>query len=106
MAANEIHVDDIGTKFIVTIKDGTSVVNISAATTKEILFKKPSGIKLTKAAAFETDGTDGVISYTTIDTELDETGTYKIQAHVVLSVGNEFHSDISTFKVHRNVTEL
>tara|TARA_B100000745_G_C19786294_1_gene257842 strand:- start:62 stop:373 length:312 start_codon:yes stop_codon:yes gene_type:complete len=103
MAANEIHVDDIGTKFIVTVKDDTSVINVSGATTKEIVFKKPSGTKVTAAASFESDGTDGVLSYTTTGTELDETGTYKIQAHVVLSAGNDFHSDISTFKVYRNI---
>ena len=37
MAANEIHVDDVGTKFIVTIKDGDTAINVSAATTKNIL---------------------------------------------------------------------
>ena len=103
MAANEIHVDDLGTKFIVTVKDGDSVINVSGATTKNIIFKKPSGTKVTAAASFETDGSDGIISYITTGTELDETGTYKIQAYVVLSAGNEFHSDISTFKVHRYV---
>lgn len=103
MAANEIHVDDLGTKFIVTVKDGDSVIDVSGATTKNIIFKKPSGTKVTAAASFETDGTNGVISYITTGTELDEAGTYKIQAHVVLSAGNEFHSDISTFKVYRNL---
>ena len=103
MAANEIHVDDVGTKFVVTIKDDTAIINISGATTKDIIFKKPSGTKVTAAASFETDGTDGVLKYITTGPELDETGTYKIQAHVVLSAGNDFHSDISTFKVHRNI---
>jgi hypothetical protein len=103
MAANEIHVDDLGTKFVVTVKDGATVINVSAATTKEIIFKKPSGTKLTTTASFETDGSDGVLIYTTTGTELDEAGTYKIQAHVVLSAGNDFHSDISTFKVYRNI---
>ena len=30
MAANEIHVDDLGTKFIVTVKDGDSVTIVPA----------------------------------------------------------------------------
>lgn len=34
MAANEIHVNDIGTVFTVTIKDGSSAVNISTASQK------------------------------------------------------------------------
>ena len=37
MPANEIHLDDVGTKFLVTIKDGSSDVNISTASTKQIL---------------------------------------------------------------------
>jgi len=49
MAANEIHINDVGTKFLVTVTDGTSAVNISSATTKEFIFQKPSGTKLTKA---------------------------------------------------------
>lgn len=109
MAANEIHVDDLGTKFIVTVKDGDTAIDVSGASTKNIIFKKPSGTKVTAAASFETDGSNGVISYIVTGTEdddlgvLDEAGTYKIQAHVVLSAGNEFRSDISTFKVYRNI---
>ena len=59
MPANEIHLDDVGTKFLVTVKDGSSVVDISSAGTKQILIKKPSGTKLTKTATFNSDGTDG-----------------------------------------------
>ena len=42
MAANEIHINDVGTKFLVTVTDGTSAVNISSASTKQLIFKKPS----------------------------------------------------------------
>ena len=48
MSANEIHLNDIGTKFLVTVKDGSSVVNVSTASTKQIIIKKPSGATLTK----------------------------------------------------------
>ena len=63
MAANEIHVNDVGTQFLVTVTDGSSAVDISSATTKELIIKKPSGTKLTKATAFSTDGTDGKMKY-------------------------------------------
>ena len=52
MPANEIHVNDVGTLFTLTIKDGDSAVNISSATTKKIIIKKPSGTILTKDVAF------------------------------------------------------
>tara|TARA_R100000008_G_C3580871_1_gene168420 strand:- start:668 stop:976 length:309 start_codon:yes stop_codon:yes gene_type:complete len=102
MPANEIHQNDIGTKFVVTIKDGSSAVDVSGATTKQIIFKKPSGTTLTKAAAFNSDGSDGIIYYSAASEDLDETGTYKIQGKVVISDGT-FYTDIQSFKVHRNL---
>ena len=102
MAANEIHVNDVGTQFLVTVTDGSSAVDISSATTKEIIIKKPSGTKLTKATAFSTDGTDGKMKYNISSDDLDEAGSYKLQGKVVISDGT-FYTDIHTFKVHRNL---
>ena len=102
MAKNEIHQDDVGTKFLVTIYDDSSVVNVSGASTKQIIFKKPDGTKLTKSAAFNSDGTDGKIYYTAVTDDLDEIGTYEIQGKVVITDGT-FYTDIQTFKVHRNL---
>ena len=102
MAANEIHVNDVGTQFLVTVTDGSSAVYISSATTKELIVKKPSGTKLTKATAFSTDGTDGKMKYNIGSDDLDEAGSYKLQGKVVISDGT-FYTDIHTFKVHRNL---
>ena len=102
MAANEIHVNDVGTQFLVTVTDGSSAVNISSATTKELIIKKPSGTKLTKATSFTSDGTDGKMQYSIASDDLDEAGSYKLQGKVVISDGT-FYTDIHTFKVHRNL---
>ena len=102
MSANEIHLNDIGTKFLVTIKDGASAVDVSGASTKQIIIQKPSGTKLTLTATFDDDGTDGKISYTTVADDLDEAGSYKLQGKVVISDGT-FYTDITSFKVHRNL---
>ena len=102
MSANEIHLNDIGTKFQVTVKDGDDAVDISSASTKSLIFKKPSGTKMTKTAAFTSDGSDGKIDYTVILNDLDEVGTYQLQGNVVISDGT-FYTDIQTFKVHRNL---
>jgi len=103
MSANEIHKSDIGTLFKVTIKDGDTAVDISSASvTKQIVFRKPSGTLLTKAASFFTDGTDGILTYTSISGDLNEIGSWKLQAYVVLG-SNEFRSDLASFKVHRNL---
>jgi hypothetical protein len=103
MPANEIHKSDIGTVFKVTIKDSADVVNVSTATTKQIILKNPSGTKLTKDASFFTDGSDGIITYTTISGDLSEEGMWKLQGYIVLTGGNTFYTDISTFKVYRNL---
>ena len=103
MASNEIHKNDIGTVFKVTIKDGSSSVDISTSTTKQLIFKKPSGQKLEANASYYTDGSDGIITYTTVDGDLNEEGMWKIQGKIILSGGNTFNTDLTSFKVHRNL---
>lgn len=103
MAANEIHLNDIGTIFEVTIKDGDNVVDISSATTKEIIFKSKDRTITTKTGVFVTDGTDGKIKHTSIANELNVVGVWSIQGFVVLPSG-EWHSDISTFEIHKNLS--
>ena len=39
--ASEIHVDDVGTKFLATIKDDGVVVDISTASSITMKFRKP-----------------------------------------------------------------
>ena len=103
MAANEIHQNDIGTVFEVTLQDGEVVVDISTATTKEIVFRKPNaGAVLTRAATFKTDGTDGILQYVTVSGDLDTVGEWHIQSHVIISAG-EWRSDIGTFDVLGNL---
>lgn len=103
MAADEIHVGDIGTIFILTIKDGASTIDVSAASTKTIKFLKPDGTAVSKTAAFTTTGADGKIQYTTIANDLTPAGAWKIQGYVVLSAGS-WHTDMTEFVVHPNVS--
>ena len=39
--SNEIHANDVGTRFIMTIQEGTTVVNISGANPLSVFIKKP-----------------------------------------------------------------
>lgn len=102
MAANEIHVNDFGTVFTVTVKDGSSAIDLSTATTKQIWFEKQDKSVLKKDATFVTDGTDGQIRYVIADGDLDTAGKWRIQAYYVNGAG-EWHSDTASFKVHANV---
>ena len=100
---DEIHLNDVGTVFKITIKDQDgSVVDVSSASVKQIWLGKPKGGKLTKTAEFDTDGTDGVIKYTSISGDLNVTGTWEIQAHVTTPAGT-WHSTIDTFEVKNNI---
>ena len=102
----EVHYNDIGTVILVTIKDcvsGTATaLDVSAASTLELILQSPSGLSSTKNASFNTDGSDGKIKYTSVDGDFNEVGTWRIQAKVVLGDGT-FRSDVGTFKVYENL---
>lgn len=83
MSDNEfLRVGDIGTIFEVTVKEGAAAVPINSATVKEIKFKNPSGVILLKTAAFKTNGADGIMTYTAVSGDLDESGVWEIQGYV------------------------
>ena len=73
----EIHVDDIGTMFKITLYDDEVIVDVSGATVMQMLFLKPDGTNLTKTAYLFSDGTDGIIKYSTIADDLDIHGKWK-----------------------------
>lgn len=102
MAANEIHKNDIGTIFEVTIMDGVDVVDLTDAISMTIVFKKPLGEVTDNAAVHSTDGTDGKMRYLTVLNSLDQVGTWKLQGNVEFSHGR-WSSDILTFKVEENL---
>ena len=98
----EIFQDDTGTVVEVTVKEGGSALDISSATTKNIIIKKPDGSKLTKAASFKTDGTDGIIKFTSLVTDFAASGDYKLQVYIVLPSGS-WHSTRKSFIVEFNL---
>lgn len=103
MAIGEIHVGDVGTIFLVTIKDeNDTVVDVSTSVGKTLIFKKPDGTILSKTASFSTDGTNGEIQYTTIDGDLDLHGKWAIQAFIDFG-STEWYSDIDKFTVYNNL---
>lgn len=105
MAVVEVHKGDIGTTFMVTIKDENDTVkDISAYTTRQLLFRKPDGSTvLTKTASFYTDGTDGKIYYTTVSGDLDTVGIWRLQAYLHNGSTNYRKSNVGTFSVFDNL---
>jgi len=102
--ASEIHQDDIGTRFLVTVKDDGVVVDISSASLRELTFRKPSDETVTRTASIIGDGSSesGVMYYDSIAGDLDELGNYKIQGQVALTNGT-YYTDIATFLVNCNL---
>jgi hypothetical protein len=98
----QIHLNNIGTAFSTTIEDCDGVIDLSTATTKQLIFTKPSGTKLTKDASFVTDGTDGQIRYVSASGDLNELGNWKLQAYIILG-STEYYSKVANFRVHRNL---
>lgn len=103
----QAHVNDIGTLFRVTVYDITNtgaktIANISNATDLKFIFRKPDATTFQRSASFTTDGSDGEIQYYTVDGDLDQDGTWTLQAYVSTSSGS-WRTDIANFKVYENL---
>ena len=103
MSQPEIHASDIGTVFSVTVKDSDgNAIDISSVVMKNFYFLKPSDSVLTKVAAFGTDGTDGVLQYTTIAGDINEDGRWRLQAHIS-DASSDLHTNIIEFDIYGNL---
>lgn len=80
-----LHVGDEKTFTCIVVDENNAAVDISAASAKSILFRKPDGTIVTQAATFTTDGTDGSIYYTTSTTDIDAVGVWKYRAEITLN---------------------
>tara|TARA_Y100001963_G_C6548496_1_gene338757 strand:+ start:320 stop:634 length:315 start_codon:yes stop_codon:yes gene_type:complete len=102
---SEIHKDDIGTRFLITVKDAGTPVNISGVdggSVHQLNFRKPSDTVINRNATLQDFGISGVMFYDTVAGDLDEAGSYKLQAKVVIPSGT-YYTDVYTFKVHSNI---
>ncbi len=63
--------------------DTGNAANISSYTTaKQMIFTSPSGTASTKTAAFKTDGSDGIITYTLISGDINSAGNWTVRGVV------------------------
>jgi len=95
--AIEIFIGDIGTNIKLTVQEDGVAVDVSTATTKEYIFKDPDGVVTSVTAVFDSDGTDGILSYVTLSSNLNVAGIWEVQAKVVM--GGTFYSTAASFKV-------
>lgn len=105
MAVGEVRIGDIGFIFNFTVKDQDGdPVDVSTATTKKIILRKPDGSAMIDDVAFTSTGSDGKVRWWVSSGELDQVGDWQFQLYLVLSV-NTYHSDIHNVFVHPNLPE-
>lgn len=75
-----VQLNDVGVAVKGPVVEDGSTVDVSAVTTKQLIFKKPNGVTVTKSASFITTGSDGQIQYITQAGDLDVAGQWEVQA--------------------------
>lgn len=88
--------------FTITFVEKGDAVDISGATTKTFDLRAPDATVSTVAGSFSTDGTDGILTYTTVTGDIDQTGHWKIQGKLIMPTGT-FKSSIEDFYVLPNL---
>jgi hypothetical protein len=92
--------DDFGATVTVTVSDANDdAIDISSATVRQFIIKKPDGTLLTKTAGFVTDGQDGKLQYTFISGDLDTQGPYHLQARVTDSSAFNYRTEIAKIEI-------
>lgn len=99
---HNIHAADYGYDCKLRIVKRGTAQDVSQYTTRQFIFKSPSGVKTTKTAAFDTDGTDGVLKYTVEAGLINEAGDWSVQARIA-KTGAELTSDPITFRVKKRL---
>lgn len=97
-----VYDDDEGTTFEITVTEDGVALDVSTSSVKQIRFRMPDNSVLTKTALFKTDGTDGIIKYTTVAGDIDQVGTWGIQAYVEIGSG-KWSSQIERFEVLKKI---
>ncbi len=99
---SEIHINDVGTRFLATIQDNGTVVDISSASQIQMIFRRPSDEVFYRTGSLLTSGIDGKVYYDTVSGDLSNVGMHKLQAKVYLPSGT-YYTDIYSFQVNCNL---
>jgi hypothetical protein len=102
---SDLHVQDTGTVFELTVVDAGVAIDLSQASAMTILFRKPSGELMVKDAEYVSDGADGKIQYITTQDDLDERGKWLLQGRVALPTG-AWSTSIESFVVQLNLDSI
>ena len=101
-----VRYNDIGTEFAYEFYDQDGeILNIGPATLITAYFQRPDLTTFTKTAILETDGSDGIAVYKTVDGDMNQSGkTWRTQAKVDMPLGS-WRSEPYNFEVGANLPE-
>jgi len=105
MAKNEVHKDDVGTEFNLTIVDTANAnlpIDLTSASIVQVIIRRSDGSKKVVEGTVFGPPTDGRVNYYTVAGDLNIIGWYKVQAIVVTPAGL-WHSAIARFPVIKNI---
>jgi len=98
-----IHLYDIGVVFKAKVVDeDNNTLNISTLQSGSLTFKRPDDTKFNVSGHLYTDGSDGIIAYTSASNDINMAGLWSLQGQVLFS-GQMYYTDISDFRVERNL---
>lgn len=81
-----IQIHDVGTQIVVKVREGGRRLDLSGATMKQIVLTRPDGGEVAREAGFLTDGSDGVLAYTTVPGDIGVAGKWTVQAAFALGI--------------------
>ena len=100
MSLKNIVKDNYGVAIELTVVQDNVAQDLSAYSGVFYVLEDPSGAVTTKVAAFKTDGTDGVCTYTLASGDIDSIGQWRVQ--IKLTTGA---ASISTVRLPFRVLE-
>jgi hypothetical protein len=105
MTLDTIQIGAIGVKIVVTVKEDAIAKNIATATGLKLRLRSAIGSTYKDfTAVFETDGTDGKVSYTTTAAgDIDLESVWKAQVYYELGAFKGFTEPVEAFEVKRNL---
>jgi len=94
---NKTVLGDVAVSLQVEFETLNQVDDISTATGWAIILVKPDGTEVEKVAAFLTDGTDGIIAYTTISGDIDQLGLWSYRGKLTFPGGGTLYTNNPQF---------
>lgn len=98
-----IHMNDSGVMFLVTVRDESGVVDLSAVQNVILSFQKPDRTIVSVTPEIVGDGRTGLLRYISGADDFDQAGRWKYQVVVQFATSDVKHSDVGAFNVDSNL---